>query len=101
MRRKREKGWGGKRAGSGRPPKRKPPPMSRETVGVDPAGVDPRRVLASIAIDLGMPPTARVSAAKALLERRGEPHDAERVDRDRADEIGRRAAVIMNRRGLN
>ena len=35
--------------------------------GVDPALVDPRRVLAGIAVDPAAPATARVAAARALL----------------------------------
>lgn len=35
--------------------------------GVDPALVDPRRILAGIAVDPAAPATARVAAARALL----------------------------------
>jgi hypothetical protein len=40
------------------------------TVGCDPASVDPKRVLASIAGDAAAPASARVMAAKALLGQR-------------------------------
>ena len=40
------------------------------TVGCDPASVDPKRVLASIAGDATAPASARVAAAKALLGQR-------------------------------
>lgn len=36
-------------------------------IGVDPALVDPRRVLAGIAVDPTAPATARVAASRALL----------------------------------
>jgi hypothetical protein len=39
-------------------------------IGVDPALIDPRRILASIAANRSMPPTARVAACKALLGQR-------------------------------
>jgi hypothetical protein len=39
-------------------------------VGCDPALVDPRRVLAAIAGDVDAPASARVAAAKALLDQR-------------------------------
>ena len=39
-------------------------------VGCDPALVNPRRVLASIAGDVDAPASARVAAAKALLDQR-------------------------------
>jgi hypothetical protein len=35
--------------------------------GIDPALIDPRRVLASIAVDTNAPASARVQAARALL----------------------------------
>jgi hypothetical protein len=45
-------------------------------LGIDPALVDPLRVLASIAANRSMPPTARVAACKALLAAR----DPERLE---------------------
>jgi hypothetical protein len=36
-------------------------------IGLDPTLIDPLRILASIAANKNMPPTARVAAAKALL----------------------------------
>jgi hypothetical protein len=90
MRRKREKGWGGKRAGSGRPPKL---PIAPLDPGDD---FDAAAVLRSIAANSTAPFSARVAAAKALLPR-SEPDNAER-DRERSDEIGRRALAIMRER---
>ena len=37
--------------------------------GIDPALVDPRRILAAIAVDESAAPTARVRAAMALIQR--------------------------------
>jgi hypothetical protein len=49
-------------------------------LGTDPALVDPLRVLASIAADRSMPPTARVAACKALLAARDQdPAEASAV----------------------
>ena len=51
-------------------------PINKETarrllaaVGVDPALIDPKRILAAIASDANAAPTARVRAAMALIER--------------------------------
>ena len=43
-------------------------------IGVDPLAIDPRRILAGIAADESMPPTARVAAARALLGGRDQDH---------------------------
>src|SRR5262245_55878641 len=40
-------------------------------LGIDPGSIDPKRILASIAADVGAAPTARVSAARALLPSKG------------------------------
>jgi hypothetical protein len=92
MRRKREKTWGGKRTGAGRPPKPAiAPPIAVEDPGSD--DYDAAAVLRAISIDPRAPFTARVNAARALLPR-SEPQDAER-ERERGDEIARRALIIM------
>ena len=45
--------------------------------GVDPASIDPLRILAGILADEACPPTARVAAAKVLLAARSQdPGDA-------------------------
>jgi hypothetical protein len=54
----------------GRPTKAEEVRRALAEIGVDPALVDPRRVLASIAGDADAPASARVSAAKALLAAR-------------------------------
>ncbi len=70
-------GRGGKRLGAGRPPKPKlPMPDDPSTVGVDPASVDPRRILAGIAIDPNEVGSTRVAAAKALMKRGASDDDA-------------------------
>jgi hypothetical protein len=51
----------------GRPSKAEELQRALAEIGVDPALIDPRRVLAAICINKAMPPTARVAAAKALL----------------------------------
>lgn len=52
---------------SGRPTKAAAARRRIIETGVDPALVDPRRILAGIAVDPAAPATARVAAAKALL----------------------------------
>lgn len=66
-------------------------------VGVDPALVDPKRVLAGIAIDEAAPATARVAACRVLLVHSGGmlpalPVDLEEEVQD--DELSRRALQI-------
>ena len=38
--------------------------------GVDPTAIDPLRILAAIAVNRSMPPTARVAACRALIAAR-------------------------------
>ena len=81
--------WGGARKNAGRPAKAQLPPLAP----VDPDTIDPRRVLAGIAIDPGAPAGARVAACRALLDKRGGPEeDAEQV---RQTDLARRAIKIM------
>ena len=54
----------------GRPSRKEELQRALEELGVDPALVDPLRVLASIAGDAAAAPTARVAAAKTLLAAR-------------------------------
>jgi hypothetical protein len=54
----------------GRPTREEEVRQALAEIGIDPALVDPRRVLASIAGDADAPPTARVAACKALLGQR-------------------------------
>src|SRR5262245_30307872 len=51
----------------GRPSRKEELQRALAELGVDPASVDPLRVLASVAGDAAAAPTARVAAAKALL----------------------------------
>ena len=53
----------------GRPSKSEELAQVLAELGVDPALIDPRRVLASIAADADAPASARVAACKALLAR--------------------------------
>jgi hypothetical protein len=92
MSRRQGNGWGGRRPNqTGRPPKPKPPiapPIAPPDLGDD---YDPVQVLRAISIDPRAPFTARVNAARALL-RKDEPQER---DRERGDEITRRALIIM------
>ena len=54
----------------GRPSKQEELQRSLAEIGIDPALIDPLRILASIAANRSMPPTARVAACKALLAAR-------------------------------
>jgi hypothetical protein len=87
-------GRGGKRANAGRKPKPKLPLPAPEAAGVDPAAVDPRRVLAGIAIDPNLPASARVAAARALMR----PEEPETVEQARQSDLDRRTLEIMQRR---
>jgi hypothetical protein len=60
----------------GRPTKVEEVRRALAEIGCDPALVDPRRVLASIAGDAAAPASARVSAAKALLGQRDQAEDS-------------------------
>ena len=51
----------------GRPTRQEEVRRALAEIGCDPASVDPKRVLASIAGDAAAPASARVAAAKALL----------------------------------
>jgi hypothetical protein len=51
----------------GRPTKEEELRRALAEIGCDPAAVDPLRILAGIAADESMPPTARVAACKVLL----------------------------------
>ena len=57
----------------GRPSRKEELARALAEIGCDPALVDPRRVLASIAGDADAPASARVAAAKALLDQRNPP----------------------------
>jgi hypothetical protein len=75
-------------------PQRRPGRPSREDevrrtlaeIGVDPTAIDPLRILASIAINRSMPPTARVAACKVLLGVRDQEDDGDGGDAARINE---------------
>jgi hypothetical protein len=62
-------------------------------IGVDPALIDPRRILAGIAANRSMPPTARVAACKALLAARDQ--DPAEVSAVAGDAVSRRAQELL------
>ena len=78
----------------GRPSKEEEVRQALAEIGVDPALIDPRRILAAIAINKSMPPTARVAACKALLHVQDQDDPAE--DRPGGD-INARAVAMMQR----
>jgi hypothetical protein len=78
----------------GRPSKEEEVRQALAEIGVDPALIDPRRVLAAICINTNMPPMARVSAAKALLGLKDQDAVAEGVP---AGDINAKAAAMMQR----
>jgi hypothetical protein len=51
----------------GRPTKQEELRRVLAGIGIDPSAIDPLRILAAIAANGSMPPTARVAACKALL----------------------------------
>ena len=57
----------------GRPSKEEEVRQALAEIGIDPALVDVRRILAAIAVNKSMPPRARVAACKALLAARDHP----------------------------
>jgi hypothetical protein len=67
--------------------------------GIDPADVDPVRVLASIAADSRLPAAARVAACKTLLKAGlgGSGHNGPPAAPD--DALNRRTLALMGRRG--
>ena len=77
----------------GRPSKEEEVRQALAEIGVDPALIDPRRILAAIAINKSMPPTARVAACKALLGVKDQDAAAEDVPAD----INARAVAMMHR----
>lgn len=55
------------KAKGGRPTRAEALRRRIEAAGIDPAQVDPTRILASIAVDVNAPAAARVSACKVLI----------------------------------
>jgi hypothetical protein len=54
----------------GRPSKEEEVRQALAEAGCDPTAIDPLRILASIAVNRSMPPTARVAACRALIAAR-------------------------------
>jgi hypothetical protein len=71
----------------GRPTRQEELQQTLAELGIDPALIDPRRILASIASDADAPASARVSAARALLlEQRGRaPAEMKQPGKDKAE----------------
>jgi hypothetical protein len=77
---------------NGRPTKEEEVRRALAEAGCDPTAIDPLRILASIAVNRSMPPTARVAACRALIAARNQdPAEASAVVGDaisvRAQEI--------------
>jgi hypothetical protein len=63
----------GGRTGRGRPPANVSLKRAIRRLEIDPADVDPLKILAAIACNTEAPSTARVAAARALLDNRPPP----------------------------
>src|SRR5262245_58684143 len=83
----------------GRPTKAEELRRALAEVGCDPNLIDPRRVLASIAADVGAAATARVAAAKALLWPRDPAGPRKGKVRPSKKALARRAAARAGGRG--
>ena len=79
----------------GRPSRKEEKERALAEIGIDSALIDPRRILAAIAINKSMPPTARVAACKALLGVKGQ--DATAAEDVPAGDINARAVAMMRR----
>jgi hypothetical protein len=66
----------------GRPSKAEEVRRVLAEIGIDPSAIDPMRILADIAANGSMPPTARVAACKALLGQRDQPAEDSAVAGD-------------------
>ena len=80
----------------GRPSRKEELARALAEIGCDPALVNPRRVLASIAGDADAPASARVAAAKALLDQRNPPETKARSSKKA---LAQRAAASAGGRG--
>jgi hypothetical protein len=86
------------RSKGGRPTREEALAKQLAATGVDPASIDPRRILAGIAADESAPAHARVAAAKALMAATGDSGEdgAKSNNGISADEISRRALRLLN-----
>lgn len=94
------------KARGGRPTREEAERRRILSAGVDPALVDPRRILAAIALDGATPATARVQACKVLIATSagsplvpGVPLADEPAEDEATDELTRRALALMDQRG--
>jgi len=80
----------------GRPTKAEEVRQTLAELGVDPASIDPLRILAAIAADGSMPATARVAACKVLLgQRDSDPAESAEAA---AGDMATRAIQLMTTR---
>jgi len=80
----------------GRPSRAEATRKALEALGVDPQTIDPKAILAAIAADASAPASARVAAARTLLQ----TQTAE-LGRQEDDPINARAIEIMMTGRLN
>lgn len=78
----------------GRPTRRQASEKALE--GVDLTTIDPRRVLLEIAGDRSAPATARLQAARALLNAQMDDPQRQQPDEQEANPVARRALRILN-----
>jgi hypothetical protein len=80
----------------GRPTKEEEVRRALAEAGCDPTAIDPLRILAAIAVNRSMPPTARVAACRALIAARDrDPAEASAVV---GDAISVRAQQLLDAR---
>ena len=78
---------------TGRPSKAEEVRRVLAGIGIDPTAIDPLRILAAIAANGSMPPTARVAACRALIMAR-EPERSE-VSAAVGDAVSARAQELL------
>jgi hypothetical protein len=78
----------------GRPSREEEVRRELAETGIDPASIDPLRILAAIAADGSMPPTARVAACKVLLGVKDQ--DSAEDPATAASNVAERAIRLMN-----
>jgi hypothetical protein len=83
----------------GRPTKQEAIQRRVNAAGIDPALVDPKRILAGIAVDKKAPASARVAAARALLAASGGSADDLPDHSHGLDELSRRALQLIAESG--
>lgn len=80
----------------GRPKRAAATKKALAALSVDPASIDPRSILASIAADVSAPASARVQACRALISGPSEPKRAEAGTGVPDDDVTQRALHLMN-----